>query len=202
MILFLDTETTGKWDFNRPWDHPVQPNLLQLGMLLCQDDPDCTQIRSLNVIVRPGLTWEWSEEAERVHGINRDWAIATGEPLEAVVDQALGMLREADNDGLGGRVVAHNIQFDTNILLRSFAVCDKNPSPYTVLRPFCTMRSLTHRMNLPGKWPGKPKWPTLDEAYAFTLERQLPAEGRHSAMGDLLACRDIFSEGRKRGWWS
>lgn len=202
MLLFLDTETTGMWDFNLAWDHPAQPNLLQLAMMLCLEDPDCTQIASLNEIIRPEHYWAWSDEAEAIHHISRDHALAMGQPLDQIIDSAINLLTAADDNGIGGRIIAHNIQFDTNIMMRSIALCQRSPVHFSMLRPFCTMRNLTTRMNLPGKWPGKPKWPTLDEAYHYVVPEAPPPENRHTAMGDLLMCRDIFVTGRAKGWWS
>jgi DNA polymerase III epsilon subunit-like protein len=202
MLLFIDTETTGKWNFKQAWDHPSQPDLLQLGMMLCLADEECTQISSLNEIIRPEPNWEWSDEAEAIHRISLHRAMTFGKPLEQVINAAINMMCGADEEGMGGRVIAHNIQFDTNVLLRAMALCGRNPVHYSMLHPFCTMRALTNRMNLPSKWPGKPKWPTLDEAFAYVCpEMGTDPEKRHSAMGDLLMCRDIFTEGRKRGWW-
>jgi DNA polymerase III epsilon subunit-like protein len=203
MLLFIDTETTGKWDFKHSWDHLTQPNLLQLGMMLCLNDDDCTQISSLNEIIRPEPDWAWSDEAEAIHRISRDRAHALGRPLEEIINRAINLMSDADEQGMGGRVIAHNIQFDTNILLRAMALCGRNPSHYSMLHPFCTMRALTNRMNLPGKWPGKAKWPTLGEAFAYVCpDAVTDPEHRHSAMGDLLICREIFIEGRRKGWWS
>jgi DNA polymerase III epsilon subunit-like protein len=203
MLLFLDTETTGLWNPNQAWDHPSQPNLVQLAMMLCYDDPDCTQQRTLNVIIRPEPDWEWGAKAEAFHRITRERALALGEPLQTVVERALALMVEADEDGLGGRVIAHNIQFDTNLMMRAIALCDRNPTTYTILHPFCTMRALTTRMALPSRLPGRPKWPTLDEAFAFACPVcATDPEQRHTAMGDLLMCRDIFTTGRQHGWWS
>jgi DNA polymerase III epsilon subunit-like protein len=203
MLLFLDTETTGKWLFTKVWDHPDQPNLLQLGMMLCLDDEHATQVASLNEIIRPEPDWVWSAEAEAVHRISRERAMAMGQPLEQVINTAINLLDEANDSGMGGRIIAHNIQFDTNVMMRAIALCGRSPIAYSMLRPFCTMHSLTQRMALPGKWPGQPKWPTLDEAYRFAVPEGEPdPEQRHTAMGDLLMCRDIFLAGRQKGWWS
>jgi DNA polymerase-3 subunit epsilon len=54
-------------------------------------------------------------------------------------------------------------------------------------------------MKLPGRYPGKYKWPNLAEAHRFCLGRDF--DDAHSAMGDVLACRDIYIHGRTEGWW-
>src|SRR6185295_11578100 len=99
------------------------------------------------------------------------------------------LVAQADGDGLGvhGTLVAHNLPFDNRMLLRASASAGVDPSPLSLLRPFCTMRALTPRMRLPGRHPGQYKWPSLDEAHRFCFphaERDTAA--RHSAMGDLL----------------
>jgi DNA polymerase III subunit epsilon len=207
MLLFLDTETTGKWDFSHAWDWPSQPHIVQLAAYLARDDEECTHIESMNTLIRPE-GWSSFPEALAVHGITDERAAVMGIPLREAMTRFASLCKSADEPPNTGRVIAHNIQFDTHLILASFARCgmDQQIREWGILRPFCTMRALTSRMNLPGRYPGKPKWPTLDEAYRYMFPGATPIgemtdHSRHSAMGDLLATRNIFTEGRKRGWW-
>lgn len=206
MLLFVDTETTGKLDFKLPLLHPSQPRLVQLGAQLVDDTDEETSgqrvVRSLDVIVRPD-GWTISKEVSKIHGITHEQALAFGRPMEEVLSTLVGFLTDADEGAGKGRFIAHNIKFDSSVLLSEFGRADNTDAMhvFNLLRPFCTMQSLTQRMKLPGKF-GKYKWPKLDEAYQFCFGTAVPGrEEHHGAMVDLLACKDIFFHGRSQEWW-
>jgi len=214
MLLFIDTETSGLPDFNLPVTHPSQPHIVQLAAWLGEIDTDKQDARramgdhtpllrhhsSLNAIIRP-TDWTIHPAAERVHGITLERARAVGEDLSDVLRRLYELVALADEDGLGvhGTLIAHNLSFDTRMLLREIGALGLDPAPLGLLRPFCTMRALTARMRLPGRHPGQYKWPSLAEAHRFCLGRDF--DDAHTAMGDVLACRDIYLKGRSEGWW-
>lgn len=220
MLLFIDTETSGLPDFTLPVDHPSQPHIVQLAAWLGDftiefenDGPprsDGIQFTlpkqvlchhsSLNAIIRP-TDWTIHPAAERVHGITLERARAVGEDLSDVLRRMYELVALADDDGLGvhGTLIAHNLPFDHRMIMRDCATVGVDPTPLSHLRPFCTMRALTPRMRLPGHFPGKYKWPNLAEAHRYCLGRDF--DDAHSAMGDVLACRDIYVHGRGEGWW-
>jgi DNA polymerase III epsilon subunit-like protein len=205
MILLVDTETSGLPDASLPITHPSQPRVVQLAAYLAADEADGTlrHVSSLNAVIRPN-GWEVGASALRVHGITTEYALAFGEPLSDVVARLIDLLTRADELSGAGRLVAHNATFDTRMLLAELQHCGADVTLLGALRPFCTMRALTTRMKLPGRHPGQYKWPNLDEAYRFTFGADVPTEtgARHTAMTDLLACRDIFIRGRANGWWT
>lgn len=203
MLLFCDTETTGKLDFRLPLMHPAQPRLVQVAAYLAErgDDGALRHVASVNEIVRPD-GWQVPPEATAIHGISHERAAAFGLPLDEVLSRVLTLVDEADESMGVGRFVAHNVPFDNRILLSELARTGNDVTRLGVLRPFCTMQSLTDRMRLPGRWPGKYKWPTLDEAYQFCFARPIADRATHSAMVDLLACKDIFEHGTIQGWWA
>lgn len=208
MLLFIDTETSGLPDFSLPVDHPSQPHIVQLAAWLGEWDeaggsdisPELRHHSSLNAIIRP-TDWTIHPAAERVHRISLERARAMGEDLADVLQRLYELVAAADHDGLGvhGTLVAHNLSFDNRMLLRESAAANIDPAPLSRLRPFCTMRALTPRMRLPGRHPGNYKWPRLDEAHRFCFGRDF--DDAHSAMGDVLACRDIYTHGYSEGWW-
>src|ERR1051326_4611342 len=51
MVLFFDTETTGKYEFGLPPDDHRQPHIVQLAALLSDDSGK--EIASMNAIIRP-----------------------------------------------------------------------------------------------------------------------------------------------------
>lgn len=208
MMLFIDTETTGKLDFKLGLTHPAQPRLVQLAAYLAEDCPEtgerCRHVASINEIISPD-GWTVPPDAERVHGISTERARALGKPLDEVMSRLAVLVAQADASMLDGRFIAHNVAFDMRVLLSEYARLGREDLALNLnsLRPFCTMQSLTARMRLPSKWAnGRSfKWPTLDEAYRFCFGREITDRDTHSAMVDLLACRDIFEHGRERQWW-
>jgi DNA polymerase-3 subunit epsilon len=210
MLLFIDTETSGLPDFTLPLTHPSQPRVVQLaawlgeeydeGMLPPEQKGALRHHSSLNAIIRPAPGATIHPAAERVHGISLERARAVGEDLGDVLRRLYELVALASTDDpASSTLVAHNLPFDNNMLLIESAHAGFDPTPLSYLRPFCTMRALTTRMKLPGRYPGKYKWPNLAEAHRFCLGRDF--DDAHSAMGDVLACRDIYIHGRTEGWW-
>ena len=64
--LLFDTETTGFVQKDYPPDHPSQPHLVQLGMILADDASN--EIQSVELIVRPE-GYEIPKQASDVHKI-------------------------------------------------------------------------------------------------------------------------------------
>lgn len=206
--LFFDTETSDLFNFSLPPDHPSQPHIVSLAAYLGEWDADSqsvTHIASLNATVKPD-GWHIAPGAQAIHGITEEYARAFGEDISTVLHRFLALCHHANDGTNGSLLIAHNTQFDHRMILRDCAFAEIDFMPISFLRPFCTMRALTPRMKLPPR-PGAPrgsyKWPKLDEAYEYVFDRPVPGEraNRHDAMEDLLACKDIFTEGKIRGWW-
>lgn len=205
MLLFIDTETTGLVNFKLPLLHPEQPRLVQIAALLYELHEDgYSKVASLDAIIRPeGWAIDDNSRATAVHKITQERALAFGEPLHQVIDRLWSLVEQAD-ERLGlGRLIAHNISFDTRMALAEASRCNRDVTLLGLLRPFCTMQALTQRIRLPGRYPGTFKWPNLDEAYKFCFPNDtISTLTRHTAMTDLLACKDIFFHGVAEGWWT
>lgn len=207
MHLFVDTETSGLPDFKLPPDHPSQPHIVSLAAWLGYWDEDTetfTHSASLNAVIRPD-GWHFHPSAIAVHKITEEYAHAFGEPASDVLNHFLRLVTDCDDAQMGGILVAHNCSFDHRMLVRELAHAGIGAVTLGFLRPFCTMKALTPRMKLPPR-PGAPrgsyKWPKLDEAYEFMFDKPVPGrEHKHDAMADLLGCKDIYEEGRRREWW-
>lgn len=194
-LLIVDCETTGK--------DPKSARLVQLAALHMESQPPWTFLRQVNCIVYPdGFTVP--VEASAIHGISDERARREGRPLRAVLDDLTSLSVDAASDLYQGWLVAHNLTYDHTVLCQELDRCGLSPFALSALLPLCTMKSMTQRCNLRGKYPGKPKWPTLHEAYIHCYG-QPPDESAlgaaHSAMGDVLACRDIYIHGWKQEWW-
>ncbi len=208
MYLFIDTETSGLPDFRAPPDAAHQPHIVSLAAWLGEwiddyHDHSLQHVASLNAVVRPD-GWHIDPKAEAVHKISEEYARSFGEPLTVILGRLVGLISTAFHASPDALLVAHNFSFDHRMLLRDFSYAARDPVTLNLLRPFCTMRALTPRLRLPSPRgrSGEYKWPKLDEAYQYLFDKPVPGrEDRHDAMADVLACKDVFEEGRRREWW-
>jgi DNA polymerase III epsilon subunit-like protein len=90
-------------------------------------------------------------------------------------------------------LVAHNIDFDTNVVGAELVRAEiDNPLPEKRRR--CTMKESADYCKLPGKYGYK--WPSLTELHEILFGS--PFEGAHDAAADCLACMNCFFELKKR----
>lgn len=172
MILFFDTETTGKADFNKPSSHTCQPRLVQLAALLF--DLSGSPIHSLSSIVKPN-GFNIPPEASKVHGISTEKANAVGLPSGIVLEIFESFLSMAT------MVVGHNVDYDVIVLERERGRSIDQPT-------FCTMKSSTDICKIPG--PYGFRWPKLSEVYKFAFNRELI--GAHDALADIRATKEVY----------
>ena len=197
LALFYDTETTGLPDFKAPSEAAHQPHIVQLAALLVDLDTRQT-IQSMDVIVRPH-GWTIPDEAAAVHGITTERAADVGIPERLAVEMFMDLWNNRNR-------VAHNEQFDARILrialMRHQGNIFHSPSGKSVPdiwkegRAECTARMATPICALPPTDKMKAvgrfhhKTPNLGEAYRHFTGNDL--QNAHSAMADVLACRDVY----------
>lgn len=175
MILFFDTETTGKAHFHLSSDDPHQPRIVQLAALLTDDEGE--ELGSLNVIIKPD-GFVIPDEAAGIHGITTEKATACGVSEQAALHVFDNLLAQSTT------CVAHNFQFDCLVISRGSEIRPQELSR----RAFCTMLAMTPICKLPGNLDYK--WPRLQEAYRHCFEREFV--GAHDALADVRACRDVY----------
>lgn len=197
LALFYDTETTGLPDFKAPSEAAHQPHIVQLAALLVDLDTRQT-IQSMDVIVRPH-GWTIPDEVAAVHGITTEYAADVGIPERLAVEMFMDLWNNRNR-------VAHNEQFDARILrialMRHQGNIFHSPSGKSVPdiwkegRAECTARMATPICALPPTDKMKAvgrfhhKTPNLGEAYRHFTGNDL--QNAHSAMADVLACRDVY----------
>lgn len=182
--LFIDTETNDLWKDNLDPRDPAQPVMVQAAAVL--DDGGRT-VAAFSAIVDPRTYVDRvvavRPEAERVHGITQRIAENYGIPAQMVMNQLFWMLQRAD------RVVAHNVEFDVNILRSSSARMSLPAPPVPETR--CTMMLAASIAAIPmDRTMTGVKPPRLGEAY-FALTRKTYAP-KHDALYDVYACRGIW----------
>ena len=197
LALFYDTETTGLPDFKAPSEAAHQPHIVQLAAVLVDLDTRQT-IQSMDVIVRPH-GWTIPYEVAAVHGITTEHAADVGIPERLAVEMFMDLWNNRNR-------VAHNEQFDARILrialMRHQGNIFHSPSGKSVPdiwkegRAECTARMATPICALPPTDKMKAvgrfhhKTPNLGEAYRHFTGNDL--QNAHSAMADVLACRDVY----------
>jgi DNA polymerase III epsilon subunit-like protein len=190
--IIFDTETTGLP--RNKWRGALQgpdnwPDLVSICWLVY--DNDWELVRKEYHVVRPE-GWTIPAESSAIHGITQAVAAASGEPLAAVLGRFAEDLKTA------GRLVAHNMAFDKNVVQGAFKWrLGVEPAGFWPAVEFCTMEASREILRLPWKGvqhPGKPltyKPPRLSElwSYAFQGTAQPPA---HNSEGDALATAAIY----------
>ncbi|WP_429956076.1 3'-5' exonuclease [Gluconobacter japonicus] len=190
-ILFFDTETTGFIKPNLPAGHEDQPHCVQLAAIM-MDDLGNEEV-CVNVIIRPD-GWVVPERVAAIHGITTEKAGRYGIREEVASVLFYDLTCRAD------LLVAHNIQFDRQVVATMFARA-KRPEWKLPEAQLCTMAAATPIVNLPptprmvAAGFNKPKAPKLEECIQHFYGETL--EGAHDALVDVRACARIYFEMKK-----
>lgn len=186
MDLIFDTETTGFFKFGTPANDPIQPDIVQLGMILA----DGAQIiASISLIVQPEK--KISEGAMEAHGITEEFAAKHGVPRKVASRLFNQLASKVDC------IVAHNIDFDIGVMATAYLRAGDDFSKIARIPTICTMKGLTKIVKLSGRF-GKSKWPTLEEAYEFFLKKPI-VRAAHDALEDSTLCHAILCAAREQG---
>jgi len=186
-LLFLDTETTGKYDFKAPHTAPQQPYLVQLAMIL--DDLEGNTIEEYETIIRVAEI-NIPISAAEIHGITTAIANAHGIDVRVALDKFDDFWQKSN------RIIAHNIDFDRKIMQTAYHRTGRD-GLFGMTPTYCTMEHSTDVLKLPGRYRGY-KWPKLDEAYRVLIDPE-GFEGAHNALNDVRACRKVYYALRKLG---
>jgi DNA polymerase III epsilon subunit-like protein len=186
MYLFLDTETTG---LPIDWNASVSdlnnwPRVVQVAWT-CYDAKG-RHVVTKSFIVKPD-GFSIPREAQQVHGISTAKALARGRPLRTVLKALAADLGEARV------VIAHNLQFDENVIGAEF-LRQSLKIPFQGKKRLCTMVESTEYCCLPRRYGYK--WPTLAELHEV-LFGESPPEG-HDAEVDATTCAKCFFELKRR----
>lgn len=190
MLIVLDTETTGLPDFKARSNDPVQPHIVQLALVTCDDDG--AELSAKSVIVRPD-GWTIPPEMTAIHGISHERAMDEGIPEEAAVEmfivaQSRARLRVAHNESFDRRIV--RIAMTRAGIERDFIEAIEARASY------CTCNNAKTIVNLPPTAPmvargmNGPKPPKLIECIKYFFGEELP--GAHDALIDARAASRLY----------
>lgn len=180
MLLFFDTETTGKWNGKLPMGDTRQPRPVQIAAILA--DETGREVQSMNFLVYQDSV---PDETAAFHGITTEILHAQGLNEGTVMTVFEELLAQADV------VIAHNGEFDQKIITNAVRIIDAKPDadPFVGKKAFCTMRASTNICKIKSPRGGF-KWPTLQEAHVHFFNRTF--DGAHDALADVRACKDVY----------
>ncbi len=193
MILFIDLETTGlPRSRNVSWrDVGNWPRIVTISWALHHNGGE--RFVQRDHVVRPD-GYVIPPESTRIHGISTEHARRVGVPVDNVLNRLIDDLRRHRPTLL----VAHNMDFDRNILLAEI-VRSGAPLDIERLPVHCTMITSTNICRIPGRH-GDYKWPTLLELHRELFGKEFM--GQHDASADVQACARCYFEirsARERG---
>jgi len=186
MYLFFDTETADlPANFNAPeTDTNNWPRIIQIAWVV--GDSPVTMSPPQKHLIKPE-GFKIARGAFEVHRISTEDANNNGVPLIPVLDSFLQAVATATT------VVAHNIEFDANVIGAECARLGK-PNPIRQRKMRCTMKETAEYCRIPSKRGFK--WPRLSELHHQLFQSDFA--NAHDALNDCLACMNCFFELQKR----
>lgn len=187
MLLFFDTETTGlPRDYRAPLtDAANWPRVVQLAWVLFT--PAGEELAGQCDVIRPD---GWRVPPAMIHGISHQQAVAQGRPLREALAAFTAAAQQATT------LVAHNFEFDRNILGAEYArLAQTDPIP--TRRALCTMRTATNLCAIPAPNGRGYKWPRLSELHQHLFREDF--EGAHDALADVRATARCYWALHKMG---
>lgn len=188
-VLIFDTETTGLPPKNTPTNHSAKwPHIVQLSWVIYNDETKQNE-EEKDYIISLGTHIPISPESTAIHGITSEISRTKGVAIEvALFDFKLAANR-------CGKIVAHNLDFDKNMLLVEF----HRARMFTNIFPpvgYCTMKQGTPICKLVKVWEDGTisfKYPKLVELYYALFGADAPApEGLHNAKVDVDLCLKCY----------
>lgn len=181
----FDTETSGlpyrergsNYDYTN-LDHFNSSRLLSISWLLLNDVNEI--VKKKTYYIKPD-NFEISEASINIHGLTKEYLNENGITIHEVL-LILNSLFTKYNINL---LIAHNINFDINILKSELFRYQYNITLDIIenINTFCTMLSSQIKMNVY-------KWPKLAEAYRYFYNEDIT--NAHDAEYDTLYCYRVY----------
>lgn len=138
-------------------------------------------------VIRPD-GFKIPKDAEKIHGISTAIAKRTGVPIARGLDAFVKVLSKASV------VVAHNLEFDANVLGAEFYRRGIR-EPFRLKIRVCTMKDATEYCGLRRHY--RPKWPKLAELHLKLFG--IYVKETHDAAADVAICSKCFFELKRLG---
>lgn len=199
--LVFDTETTGIGP-EKFIDLASEPFMVQFAAMLFEGRRPVATYASFTLPMDENLAYNSIPTSGFFirHGFTNKRVKEFGRSYEEVLAEFHSMMARAD------RIIAHNLVFDERILEATYRRIStgtrgqqSNMRPYTQtyrkLPRFCTMRSLTDVLKIPGPYGNK--WPTLEEAYKALVDPK--GFTGHDALNDVRATAAVLWAMEEKG---
>lgn len=163
--LVIDLETTGFIKTSVPFSDESQPHIVQIGAIMREDK---AIIQTIGMYVNCPI--EVPDSALKVHGISQEKTMLLG------IDPALATVILVHLMASSDLVIAHNIDFDLNILK---VACERYGAKMPEYNALCTMKAWASHFG--------EKWPKLADAYRKAAPENAASETLkdHDALDDV-----------------
>lgn len=170
MIIFWDVETTGLISYKKELNDPSQPRVISIGAILVNDAQEI--VEQMNTLIYHPEP-EIPDFITKINGITQSACEEGGIEARKAIEQFNDMKERSHTR------VAHNLVFDKSMMAREELALGMEHYGYNG-ESFCTMQ-MCRTLGLKGN---------LAAMYQSLFGRDFT--GVHTAMGDVLACKDIF----------
>lgn len=185
--LLFDLETTGlPLNFKAHYSYLENwPRIVQFSWCVCDHLGNHEEVK--DYIIKP-VNFTIPSVSSNIHGISQEKALTSGENLVEILEKFKDDMRVCDY------LVAHNLDFDKNVLLSEFArlgdgngisivdkiqkICTKTESTI-----FCKLRPFRY-----GHW----KWPKLSELYYILFSSPVDHNKTHNSKYDVEVLKACF----------
>jgi DNA polymerase III epsilon subunit-like protein len=184
-VLIFDTETTGlpKTRVKALLQRNNWPHIVSISWLVMDSNTNEILTQKSYVVKPDG--WEIPEESTKIHGISTEFAEMTGAPLKDVMRDFLETPRDM--------IVAHNLEFDENVVINAI-VWDLGDHSFYGFEPpkYCTMIASTEMCRLKPRFGAGFKSPKLSELYEHVFRTKPILAQLHGSMYDAKILSDIL----------
>ena len=195
-ILIFDTETHDRAkNFGKPEDDLTNyPYVLQIAGKIIEVDETATDFNpkvlyTFNYYVKPvrdSKEFIITPASKKIHGLSEELLFKEGQDISTISYLFNGLANAVDY------IVAHNIQFDRNVMASELLRLGIKPTAKKGCKAFCTMKYNTNIIKLPNpNYPNSFKFPSLSDMYLYYFKKELAENyNAHDAMGDVNALTD------------
>lgn len=189
-LLFIDLETTGlptSFHIN-PSETKHWPHIVQIAWIITDYNSEQV-LKEREYIIKP-TDWEIPKESTRIHKITQKQAEETGVDINIVLSELIEDISDVFV------IIAHNIDFDINVLKAEFYRKSLDVNLLNTPRHFCTMINFTDFCEIKKPNSYDYKWPTLEQLHEKVLGTSMAK--KHNALADVYAVKFCFYELKKR----
>lgn len=184
-LLIFDTETTGLPKTREPASKGPDnwPHLVSIAWTVIDSNNNYEPCAvSESHIVKP--QWTIPADSTAIHGITQAKAEAEGVPLSIIIEKFSSIEHDM--------MIAHNMNFDYNVLVNAI-LWDLKIRVLPDFKPkFCTMEAMKNIMNLQYANGRGIKSPKLTELYTYVVKKPFDSGLTHSAQYDTWLLASII----------